>query len=267
MRPVTPRLRLILDLFAGLALIAGALLFFGATRTDKWWSWTIVPPLTAATLGAFYWAAFVLILSAARSRSWAAARPAVYPVSVIAVLLLVVTLYHLDRFDLDSLFGIFWLVVYCLVPFLLAWALVDQLRTPGDDASGGPRLPVALRRALIIEGVAMLVAGGVLLFSAGLADDLWPWALSPLTSRAIGSFVAGIGVAALIAAHADDPINFRGAALAYTVLGLLELLALLLHTPDLEGDHFDTTVYVAAWLVVTVTGVYGLKAASASSRS
>ena len=112
MQPLTPRLRLILDVFAGLALIAGALLFLGSTRTDAWWSWTIVPPLTAATLGAFYWAAFVLILSAARSRTWTEARPAAYPVAVIAVLLLVVTLYHLDRFDLDSLFGVFWLVVY-----------------------------------------------------------------------------------------------------------------------------------------------------------
>ena len=108
MRPLTPRLRLTLEVFAGLALIAGALLFLGATRTDAWWSWTIVPPLTAATLGAFYWAAFVLILSAARSRTWARARPAVYPVAVIAVLLLVITLIHLDRFDLDSLFGVFW---------------------------------------------------------------------------------------------------------------------------------------------------------------
>ena len=130
MRPLTPRLRLILEVFAGLALIAGALLFFGATRTDAWWAWTIAPPLTAATLGAFYWAAFVLILTAARSRSWAEARPAVYPVAVIAVLLLVITLIHLDRFDLDSLFGVFWVVAYALVPLLLAWALVDQLRHP-----------------------------------------------------------------------------------------------------------------------------------------
>src|SRR5262245_29648842 len=107
MRPVTPRLRMILEVFAGLALIAGALLTFGATRTDSWWAWTMSPPLTAATLGAFYWAAFVLILSAARSKTWVQARPAVYPVAVIAVLLLVITFVHLDRFDLDSLFGVF----------------------------------------------------------------------------------------------------------------------------------------------------------------
>ena len=61
MRPVTPRLRVILELFAGLAFIAGGLLFLGATRTDAWWSWTISPPLTAATLGAFYWAAFIFL--------------------------------------------------------------------------------------------------------------------------------------------------------------------------------------------------------------
>jgi peptidoglycan/LPS O-acetylase OafA/YrhL len=267
MRQTTPRLRLILWVFAGLALIAGGLLFIGATHTDKWWSWTIQPPLTAATLGAFYWAAFVLILTAARSETWAEARPAVYPVAVIAVLLLVVTLYHLDRFDLDSLFGIFWLVAYALVPPLLTWALADQVRAPGEDARPTQRLPRRLRALLVFEGVAMLVAAAVLLFSAGLADDLWPWALSPLTSRAIGSFFAGVGLAALIAVRDDDPLSFRGAALAYTVLGLLQLLALFLHTPDLEGDHFDTAIYVASWSLVILTGAYGLRAARASSRS
>ena len=80
MRPVTPRLRLTLELFAGLALIAGALLFVGATRTDAWWSWTIEPPADRRDPGAFYWAAFVLILMAARSQDWAGPRPAVYPV-------------------------------------------------------------------------------------------------------------------------------------------------------------------------------------------
>ena len=267
MRLTTPRLRLIFWVFAGLALIAGALLSFGATDTNAWWSWTIEPPLTAATLGAFYWAAFVLIVSAARSETWADARPAAYPVVVIAVLLLIVTLIHLDRFDLDSLFGVFWLVVYILVPPLLAWALADQLRQPGDDARGGRRLPAALRAALVLEGVAMLATGALLLIAPGTAEDVWPWALSPLTSRAIGSFVLGIGLTALIAARDDDPVSFRGAAIAYTALGLLELLALLIHDSDLGDDEAATAIYVAFWLLVALTGGYGLSAAAASSRS
>jgi hypothetical protein len=267
MRQTTPRFRLILWVFAGLALIAGALLFFGATRTDAWWSWTIEPPLTAATLGAFYWAAFVLILAAARSRNWVRARPAVYPITVIALLLLVTTLIHIDRFDLDSLFGVFWVVVYCVLPVLLAWALADQLRAPGEDRRGAARLPALLRRALILEGVVLLAAGGLLLIAPGAANDIWPWTLSPLTSPAIGSFVFGIGLVALIAARDDDPRNFRGAALAYTALGLLELLALNLHIPDLGDRPAATVLYAAFWVAVVVTGGYGLRAAAASSGS
>jgi hypothetical protein len=267
MGQTTTRLRLIFLIFAGLALTAGALLFIGATRTDAWWSWTIAPPLTAATLGAFYWAAFVLILSAARSDAWAEARPAAYPIAVIAVLLLIVTLAHLDRFDLDSLFGVFWLVTYIVVPPLLVWALADQLRRPGDDPRRARRLPGALRGTLVVEGVAMLAAGVLLLVGPGTADDLWPWQLSPLTSRAIGAFLFGIGLAALIAARDDDPLSFRGAALAYTALGLLELLALLIHSTDLAGDDLATALYVALWSLVALTGAYGLSAARASSRS
>jgi hypothetical protein len=267
MRPVTSRLRLILDVFAGLALIAGALLFFGATRTDAWWSWTIDPPLTAATLGAFYWAAFVLILSAARSKTWTRARPAVYPVAVIAVLLLVITLIHLDRFDTNSLFGVFWVVAYVLVPLLLTWALTDQLSDRAEPVRVTRRLPPVLRRALVVEGVVLVLVGAVLLIAPGAADDLWPWALSPLTSRAIGAFLFGIGVAALLAARDDDPLSFRGAAAAYTALGLLELLALNLHIPDLGDRPVATTLYAVFWVAVVVTGGYGLRAASASSRS
>jgi len=267
MRPVAPRLRLILQVFAGLALIAGGLLFFGATRTDSWWSWTIQPPLTAATLGAFYWAAFVLILSAARARTWADARPAVYPVAVIAVLLLVITLVHIDRFDLDSLFGVFWVVAYALVPPLLAWGLVEQRSIEGDEPRRADRLPALLRRILVAEGILLLAAGLLLLIAPGTADDIWPWTLSPLTSRAIGSFLLGIGLAALIAARDDDPLAFRGAALAYTVLGLLELLALNLHIPDLGDRPAATAIYAAFWVLVVVTGGYGLRALRASSRS
>lgn len=267
MRALSPRLKLILFVFAALALIAGALLFVGATRTEDYFSWTIEPPLTAATLGAFYWAAFVLILAAALSDTWAEARPAAQPVAVIAVLLLAVTLIHLDRFDLDSLFGVFWLVAYVLVPPLLAWALIDQVRRPGEDRHRDRRLPGALRSVLAVEGVAMLAVGAVMLVAPEAAEDFWPWALSPLTSRAIGSFLVGVGLVALIAVRDDDPLRFRGAALAYLALALLELLAVLLHQSDLADDDLATAVYVAFWAAVTVTGAYGSSVARASAGS
>jgi peptidoglycan/LPS O-acetylase OafA/YrhL len=153
------------------------------------------------------------------------------------------------------------------VPVLLVWALVEQRDMRGRDPVDAHRLPRLLRRALIFEGAVMLAAGALLLVAPGAADDVWPWALSPLTSRAIGSFLVGIGLAALIAAREDDPLAFRGAALAYAVLGLLELLALNLHTADLGDRPLATSLYAAFWVAVVLTGGYGLSAARASSRS
>jgi len=267
LRTLTPLLRWTFWAFAALAAIAGVMLFAGANRTDDFFSWTIEPPLTAATLGAFYWAALVLLAGAARSQSWAEARPAAYPVTVIASLLLVITLVHIDRFDLDSLFGWFWVVAYCVVPPLMVWALLDQRRRPGDDPPSGRPLPPPLRYALVLEGAAMLGAGGVLLLAPDAAADLWPWALSPLTSRAIGAFVFGIGLAALIAVRDDDAFLFRGAAHAYAVLGALELLAALIHRDDFGGDALATWIYVAFVAAVLASGLYGSSVARASSRS
>lgn len=69
--------------------MAGFLLFVLTEHTDRFFSWTIEPPLTAAFLGACYWAACVLIFIASKNRLWAAARPAMPPVLAIATLLLV----------------------------------------------------------------------------------------------------------------------------------------------------------------------------------
>jgi hypothetical protein len=58
---VVPGLRWFFAIAAALAFIAGILLFVLAAGTDRFFSWTIEPPLTAAFLGAAYWAACVLL--------------------------------------------------------------------------------------------------------------------------------------------------------------------------------------------------------------
>ena len=81
-----------------------------------------------------------------RRGSWRG--PALVPVTTIAVLLLVATLVHLDKFDLDSIFGWFWLVVYCSVPPALAVLVWAQARRPAGPAPPGRPIPArAARRA------------------------------------------------------------------------------------------------------------------------
>lgn len=263
---LTAGLRWFFGVAAGLALIAGMQLFVLASETERFFSWTIEPPLTAAFLGAAYWAACVLLARAARQRSWASARAALPPVFTIAVLLLVATLIHLDRFDLDSLFGWFWLAVYVAVTPLLAWLVADQLRRAGPDPPPARPLPALARAVLAGQAAVMLVLGVALFVIPETADQAWPWTLTPLTGRAVGAFLVGFGVAAAYAIVDADLERLRGAALAYATLGALELAALAIHRDDLTGGGAGVAAYVAFCAAVAATGLYGLIARRASSR-
>ena len=260
-------LRWFFGVAALLALIAGVLLFVLATETDRYFSWTIEPPATAAFLGAAYWAACVLLGWAAAQRSWARARSAVPPVFVIAVLLLVATLIRLDKFDLDSLFGWFWLVVYVTVPPLLAVLVVLQHRAAGPVPPGEGELAPGVRLLLIAQATVMVALGGALFVAPTSADALWPWTLTPLTAEAIGAFLAGFGIAAAGALWEDDLDRLEGAALAYTALGVLELAALAIHSDDVTASGLGTALYAALWVSVVAAGAYGLIARRAASRS
>jgi hypothetical protein len=55
-------------------------------QTETYFAWTIHPPLTAAVLGAGYWASFVLELLSARERLWARTRVAVPAVLLFSTL-------------------------------------------------------------------------------------------------------------------------------------------------------------------------------------
>jgi hypothetical protein len=249
---------------AGLAAVAGFLLFPLASETEDYFSWTIEPPLSAAFMGAAYWAALVLFAWAAGQRSWATARTAMPAVVTIAALLLATTLIHLDKFDFDSIFGWFWLVVYSVVTPLLAWALVRQLRAAEAVERGRDPLPAAVRVVLAVD-VLVLAGFGLALFAAP-ADtaSAWLWELTPLTARAIASFLIGFAVAAAFALWEDDVTRLRGPAMAFATLAALELLALAVYGDDLTATTAGAAAYVAFWLVSLALGVAG---AVLSSRS
>lgn len=251
--------------FAGLALVALLLLTLGAEHTDDWFSWTIQPPLSAAALGGFYGAALVLFVAGARAPAAVAARQIAPPVLAIATTLLAVTLIHLEKFDLDSVFGVFWLCAYVVAPPLVLigiWRARGEASTPPD----GPALPASLSMAIALQGVVMAVASALLLFAPETANDLWPWQLTPLVARALGAFTFGVALVALIVAR-DGVIGSTGIAVAYATLGALQLLAVAVHNDHLGDTDVVTVLYLAFWAAVLATGLYGVsRAARALSR-
>jgi hypothetical protein len=263
-RELGPELRALFIGFAALAISAFFLLFVLSERTADWFSWTINPALTAAFLGASYFGAFLLFVWTAWRGDWKAAQAALVPVTVIAILLGLATILHEEKFH-DDLFGYFWKVAYVFAPIAIAAAFALRLRRPHERSAGAP-LPAVLRGALILQGIVMLAVGIYLFAAPESADTLWPWALTPLTARAIGAFVTGFGLSALHAAVVDDLRAFEGAAIAYAGLGALELLAVMRYTGDLTGADLDSWLYAGFLVSVLLAGVYGWTRARVAAR-
>src|SRR5512132_401407 len=182
------------------------MLFAGATRTDDYFSWTIAPAQTAAFLGAAYWAAAVLFAWAAAQRSWQRIRIAAFAELTVAVLLLIATLVHLEKFHND-LFGYFWISAYVLATPVLLYLTATTAGRGIPDERGAP-IPAWLRLALAAQGAIFAIYGIGLFISPSGFDGAWPWAVTPLTARAIGSFLLGFAVAAAVAVRANSVARF-----------------------------------------------------------
>jgi hypothetical protein len=249
---------------AGLAAVAGLMLFAGASDTDDFFSWTIEPPMTAAFLGATYWAVTLLFAAAARSESWPVARVAAWPEATAATFLLVATLLHLEKFH-DDLFGYFWVAVYGLAaPALLLMAWLGERLGGRQPAPAGPRIPGALRLLLAAHAAAFLVYGALLY--ARPDETAWAWTLTPLTGRAVAAFLLGFGVAAAIAVRQNRLAALTGAARTYCALGALELAAAAIHSGDFESD-LGLAAFAGFFATVLGAGIWGLVAVGRSQAS
>lgn len=237
-RPLTGGMAALLWTAGVLVFLAGLQLFVLTESTERYFAWTIDPPLTAAFLGASYWSSAVFEWSAARRRHWGEARIAVPGVFVFTVLTLIVSLIHLDRFHLGSEFAPItrtvtwlWMAIYVTVPVLMAALWIRQQARPGIDPPVGSRLPGWVRALLVIH-VAVLGAVGIgLLAAPESVASLWPWALTPLTGRAIGAWLSSLAVVAVHVLLSKSVGAVRPAGFAYLTFGVLQAVALLRY-PD-----------------------------------
>jgi len=262
-RALIKPMRWLLYAAGGLVFLTGLQLTAFSEQTGTYFAWTISPPLTAAFLGASYWAAVPVEILAARQSVWAKARVAVPAIWLFTTLTLVATLLHFDKFHFSSPIASaqaaawFWLAIYAGVPvamLLVAWL---QIRTPGGNPPPGLPAPFWMRIVVITQGAGMLVFGAGLFVAPSLVGPLWPWTLTALTGRAVGGWLIGMGFAALHGYREDDLTRIQPLAGGYIAFGALQLVALARFAGDMHWDAPGAWVYVAFVVSVLPIGLFG----------
>lgn len=264
--PVSRPLRALLIVQIVAVAIAGLQLFVLSERTGDFFAWTINPPVTAAFLGASYWGSLVLLVFAVTRQRWRDARIAIAGVFVFTCLTTLATLQHREAFHFEEggLAGMAawaWLVVYVVFPFATVAAVAWQVRQHGLDLAPAAAVNRPyLHLAYVAIAAALLIIGGMLWTGTGV-DDLWPWALSPLTSKAVAAWWIGIALQLLHAAFEGEPRRSLAMSIALPVWTALALAAVLRYSADVAFLSTAGVLYLGALAALFAGGVAGIAAA------
>ena len=181
-------------------VVAFVVLYGFPDDTERLFAWTINPTMTPMTLGAVYLGGAYFFLRAFRATAWHTVKGGFVAVGSFASLMGVATIIHWDRFNHGHVAFWLWGGLYFTTPFLV-WGVWLANRRRGDTA--GPDdlvLPPAARFGMAATGALAVAAGLFLFLLPKKAIDVWPWALTPLTSRVMGAVfmlgIAGLGVLA-----------------------------------------------------------------------
>jgi predicted small integral membrane protein len=211
-------------------------------RTADAWAWTIQPELTPIFLGAGYGAGAYFFLRTFLSDQFHPSSAGIFGAAFFATLMLIATLIHWDRFNhgdaplIGALVFYGWVGVYIVSPFVVfaLWWL-NRRTDSGEPAPGEAIVPAWVRRTAQVVAAGAFAGAAFFFLAPEEAIDVWPWDLTPLTSRVIGSFTAQVGVGALLIS-----LDRRWSAWKLIVQTFFVATALLLVGAIRAWDDFDT---------------------------
>ena len=117
-----------------------------------------------------------------------------------------------------------------------------------------------MRIVLGAQGTIMLIAGIILFLSPATAFTFWPRALTPLTSRAIGAWLIGIGAITMHMTWENDHRRNRIAYISYATLGVFELVSLVRYVGEVNWSTVGSWIYLLFVISIISLGLYGWRA-------
>ena len=259
---VLPETRWVSLTLSIILVLAVAVLWGTPDRTEDRWAWTIRPDMTPIFIGSVYAGGAFFFARVFFARRFHPVAPGLLGAIVLTSLILITTLVHWERFNhgdaplAGALAFYGWVAIYGLAPVLLAFLFVRNRRTDARrPETEDTEVPRSARLAAQVIAVLAVAGAALLLLFPSTAIDVWPWDLTPLTSRVLGCCVAAI--AAVMFGVSTDArwSGWRFVIQTLLVFAVFLLIGTLRSWSDLDEDNALTWVYlgsVVGGLVVLV---------------
>jgi hypothetical protein len=238
--------------------VGGALsLILSPTKTETYFFWNITPPINAMLMGTLYLVTSVAVAYVALIGTWEATRVIAVMGFVIGILLVIVTLLHVDRFVPGGKLY-YWLLVYMIVPILIAF-LYWRFESAGASWQVIHKAIGSFTRlAALVTGVALLIVAVVGLFFPNLITGVWPWQISELMLRVFMSWLFTLGVGNLWFGVEKEWMRVRVVSYMLIATPLLVAAVMLINRADLTGNPVTLWIFSVLLALIGLTGVFML---------
>ncbi|GAC1698177.1 MAG: hypothetical protein NVS9B9_20720 [Ktedonobacteraceae bacterium] len=240
-----------------IVLVSVGALYLFPDHTRELFAWTIKPRMSPMLLGAVYLAGAYFFIRAATSARWHWVKAGFLPIIIFATMMGIATILHWDRVNHSHVAFILWATIYFIAPFLVlgVW-LRNRVRNTDAPDENDLFVPLAVRWGISSLGVLTAILSILLFLLPNVIISLWPWMLTPLTARVIGSLFALIS-----AQYIGIALDARWSGIRIIIQTLLlalaaVALAIIFSWSNFQPANLFTWVFVGStFLLLVATAV------------
>jgi hypothetical protein len=187
---------------------------------------------------------------------WAPARIVAPMIFLFAVVVLVISLANLDRFDLGHYSAWLWFILYVGIPVNAGYYMWQERGLP-------PYWPHPLaspwRQVLLVPVMALGIYGIGLLIAPDSFSSFWPWGIDAFHGRMYSVAYLTPALGAVFLWRAAAPVESLTLGLTMTVGGLSPMIGLVVIDNNVGGKvdwaAAGTWVWLASFAIILVAGL------------
>src|SRR5579864_4860940 len=251
---IFPETRWLSAIIIPFLLAAFGVLYLLPEHTGQLFAWNIQPRMTSMMLGEAYLAGAYFFIRAVLSPRWHWVAVGFLPVTTFATLMGISTILHWDRFNHSSVAFWTWVVLYFATPFLVPAVWWRNRKTdPGTLDTRDLLVPAWVRWIIGVLGAGAVFIGLLFFLQPNFMIGAWPWKLTLLTARVMGTMFALAGAGAICIALDARWSAVRIAFQSQMIALVLVVLAIVFSWGDFRQANPLTWVFVAGMLFLLVT--------------
>ena len=225
--------------------VAGLIFFVYPKESATLWPWQL-PPLAARFMGSLFLGGAACSLACLRSRD----DRGLFAMALLAVGDMLIALTALPVL-IDT--GVTPRVIWFLVFFVgIALLLILKLLPTARGAANPQGMPVtrALRGFFVIHLIVVLPVGLSMYFVPAWAQPLWPWQMTPVNVRLIGSFFFGAALISMWALRQPCEESLRPVLALYAFFASMATIASVIHLGLFNPARIATWAFFALYVFV-----------------